>query len=89
MTNRCSTLLEQIALCVQSSDKTYVVIAAISCSDKSPDANANYHFSSVNILGSQQNFVAATCRTKSNFSRSHDEICCSNNSAIYHLVCSR
>ena len=34
-------LLQQIALCVQSSDKSYALIAAIGCSDKSPGVNAS------------------------------------------------
>ena len=28
-TNRCNTLWQQVALCVQSSDKSYALIAAI------------------------------------------------------------
>ena len=35
--------LQQIALCVQSSDKSYALIAAIiGCSDKSPGVNAQH-----------------------------------------------
>ena len=33
-TNRSNMLLQQIALCVQSSDKSYALIAAIGCSDR-------------------------------------------------------
>ena len=40
-TNRSNMLLQQIALCVQSSDKSYALIAAIGCSDKSPGVNAS------------------------------------------------
>ena len=40
MTIRCNTSLQQIALCVQLSDKSYALIAAIGCSDKSPGVNA-------------------------------------------------
>ena len=39
--NRSNMLLQQIALCVQSSEKSYALIAAIGCSDKSPGANAS------------------------------------------------
>ena len=40
-TRYCNTLLQQIALCVQSSDKSYALIAAIGCSDKSPGVNVS------------------------------------------------
>ena len=67
-TNRSNTLLQQIALCVQSNDKSYALIAAIGCSDKkSPGVNAStFGGRLIRILSPQQNFVAATCRTKSN-----------------------
>ena len=51
-TNRCNTLLQQVAMCEQSSDKSYALIAAIGCSDKSPGVNAStFGF----------DFVCATC----------------------------
>ena len=66
-TNRSNMLLQQIALCVQSSDKSYALIAAIGCSDKSPGVNAStFGGKLIRILSPRQNFVAATCRTKSN-----------------------
>ena len=67
-TNRSNILLQQIALCVQSSDKSYPLIAAIGCSDKSPGVNASTFGGRllIRILSPQQNLVAATCRTKSN-----------------------
>ena len=40
-TNRSNILLQQIALSVQSSDKSYALIAAIGFSDKSPGVNAS------------------------------------------------
>ena len=66
-TNRSNMLLQQIALCVQSSDKSYALIAAIGCSDKSPGVNAStFGGKLIRILSPQQNFVAATSHTKSN-----------------------
>ena len=66
-TNRSNTLLQQIALCVQSSGKSYALSAAIGCSDKSPGVNAfTFGGRLIRILSPRQNFVAATCRTKSN-----------------------
>ena len=66
-TNRCNTLLQPIALCVQSSDKSYALIAAMGCSDKSPGMNTSiFDGRSIKILSPRQNFVAATCRTKLN-----------------------
>ena len=62
-TNRCKTLLQQIALCVQSSDKSYALIEAIGCSDKSPGLNASTFGGRLfKIFSLRQNFVAATCR---------------------------
>ena len=67
VTNRSNLLLQQVALCVQSSDKSHALIAAIGCSDKSPGVNAStFGGKLIRILSSRQNFVAATCRTKSN-----------------------
>ena len=46
-TNRCDMLLQpqqQIASCLQSSDKSHAHIAAIGCSDKSPGVNLSRHF---------------------------------------------
>ena len=61
-TNRCNTLLQQIALCVQSSDKSCAVIAAIGCSDKSPGVNTStFGDKLIRILSPRQNFVAACC----------------------------
>ena len=40
-TNRCNTLLQQIALFVQSNNKSYALIAAIGNNDKSPGVNAS------------------------------------------------
>ena len=40
-TSRCNTLLQQIALFVQSNDKSYALIAAIGSNDKSPGVNAS------------------------------------------------
>ena len=66
-TNRCNTLLQHIALCVQSSDKSFSLIAAMGCSDKSPGVNTStFGCRSIKILSPRQNFVAATCRTKLN-----------------------
>ena len=66
-TNRSNTLLQQIALYVQSNDKSYALIAAIGCSDKSPGVNTStFGGRLIRILSPRQNFVAATCRTKSN-----------------------
>ena len=62
-----STTTRQIALCAQSSDKSYALIAAIGCSDKSPGVNAStFGDRLIRILSPRQNFVAATCRTKLN-----------------------
>ena len=66
-TNCCNTLLQQIALCVQSSGKSHALIAAIGSSGKSPGVNAStFDACSIKILSPRQNFVAATCRTKLN-----------------------
>ena len=66
-TNRCNTLVQEIALCVQSSGKSHVLIAAIGCSDKSPGVNAStFDAWLIKILSPQHNFVAATCCTKLN-----------------------
>ena len=75
-TNRSNTLLQQIALCVQSSDKSYALIAAIGSSDKSPGVNAStFGGRLIRILSPRQNSVPAT-KFSTNFSCSHDEICC-------------
>ena len=67
MINRSDMLLQQIALCVQSSDKSYALIAEIGCSDKSPGVNAStFGGRLIRILSPRQNFVAATGRTKLN-----------------------
>ena len=66
-TNHSNMLLQQIASCVQSSGKSYGLIAAIGCSDKSPGVNAStFGGKLIRILSPRQNIVAATCRTKSN-----------------------
>ena len=66
-TNCCNILLQQIALCVQSSDKSYALIAMIVCSDKWPGVNANTISDwLINILSPRQNFVSAAYHTKSN-----------------------
>ena len=66
-TNRCNTLLQQMALCVQSNAKSHALIAAIGCSDKSPGVNAStFDAWLIKVLSPRQNFVAATCRTKLN-----------------------
>ena len=84
---RCNTLLHQIASCVQSSNKSCALIAAIGRSDKSPGVNAStFDGRLIKILSPRQYFVAAACRTKSiqfDFVRHvaatkfcRDEICC-------------
>ena len=66
-TNRCNTLLQRTALCVQSSNKSYALIAAMGYSDKSPVVNTStFGGKSTKILSPSQNFVAATCHTKLN-----------------------
>ena len=65
-TNRYNTLLQQIALCVQSSDKSYALIAAIGCTDKSSLILCD-------IL-QRQNSVAVT-KFSIKFSCSYDKIC--------------
>ena len=40
-TNRCNKSLQQIALHVQSRDKSYALVAVKGCCDKSPGVNAN------------------------------------------------
>ena len=82
-THNCSLCQEQIGLCVQSNDKSYALIAAIGCSDKSPGANAStFGGRIIRILSLRQ---IKFC--------SRDEICCCNVllrrvAAIFRLVCS-
>ena len=62
-TNHCNTLLQQIALCLQSSDKSYSdgLQRQIAWCEHS-----TFGGKSIKTLSPRQNFVAATCRTKLN-----------------------
>ena len=61
---------------LQSSDKSYALIAAIGCSDKLSGVNAStFGGKLIRILSPRQNSVAAT-KFSIKFSCSHDEICC-------------
>ena len=89
-----NTLLQQIALCVLSNDKSYALIAAVACSDKSPGVNASTFGGRLLRILSLQHVVQNPRRQ--NFSIkfcSHDEICCCDVllrrvAAIFRLVCS-
>ena len=93
-THNCSLCQEQIALCVQSNDKSYALITVIGCSDKSPGVNAStFGDRLIRILSPRQNFVAATCCTKSVATKflikfcSHDEICCCDVLQRFFALC--
>ena len=59
MTVRCNTSLQQIALCVQLSDKSYALIAAIGCSDKLPGVNAlTFGSRLINILSRHEKILS-------------------------------